>query len=492
MENTINNEQNIESDQQPTRPVLVTGGSTSTLIGVNDYREKKTTFDNKSSPNFSVVAEDDEATIHDFEIGPDDLISSHEDDLDYPDGGFKAWTVVLGSFIGLIADFGYSNAIGAIETEISSTILKDTSSSTISWIFAIFMLFMYAGNILCGSFFDKHGSRLPMIAGTILMCGSIFITGNCTKVWHFILGFGVIGGIGSSLCMTPLIGVIGHWFLVNRATAIGIATTGGSVGGIIIPIMLRSLFPKVGFAWGMRILGFLCLACLVTSTLMIKERHKNTQAEASGSIKQYFKDLMDIKALADLKFLSVIGGLFMNELSLMTTLTYLSSYATAKGYPKANGMLLITIYNASGIPLRWLCGFLADKFGNFNLMAVTSLAVALLNFVLWYPFGSSITVLYLFAACYGFFSASVLTLNPVCCAQVSDIREFGKRYSTMYFFVAFGNLFGLPIGGAIIGKGDASHFDNLVIYIACLSTVGTVIWFYGRYAVGGLSLSKKV
>lgn len=64
------------------------------------------------------------------------------------------------------------------------------------------------------------------------------------------LSFGVLGGIGTALIFTPAVSSIGHFFLVKRANATGIAATGGSVGGVIFPLMLQRLFPQIGFAWG--------------------------------------------------------------------------------------------------------------------------------------------------------------------------------------------------------------------------------------------------
>lgn len=57
--------------------------------------------------------------------------------------------------------------------------------------------------------------------------------------------FGVLGGVGTSLIFTPAVSAIGHWFYVKRANATGIAAAGGSVGGIIFPLMLQQLFPQV-------------------------------------------------------------------------------------------------------------------------------------------------------------------------------------------------------------------------------------------------------
>jgi nitrate/nitrite transporter NarK len=59
--------------------------------------------------------------------------------------------------------------------------------------------------------------------------------------------------------------------MLKRGYATGIACTGGSVGGVIFPLMLEALFPK-GWAWATRIQGFVFLALLALATLLIRGR----------------------------------------------------------------------------------------------------------------------------------------------------------------------------------------------------------------------------
>lgn len=73
---------------------------------------------------------------------------------------------------------------------------------------------------------------------------------------------GIMTGLGGGLFFTPSLGVMGTYFSSKRALAIGIATTGNSVGGMIYPVLVQQLLPKLGFAWTARVLGFLNLGLL--------------------------------------------------------------------------------------------------------------------------------------------------------------------------------------------------------------------------------------
>ena len=86
------------------------------------------------------------------------------------------------------------------------------------------------------------------------------------------LSYGVLGGLGTALIFTPAVSAIGHWFMVKRANATGIAAAGGSVGGVIFPLMLQKLFISLGWGWALRIQGFLFLILLIFANLLIRSR----------------------------------------------------------------------------------------------------------------------------------------------------------------------------------------------------------------------------
>ena len=55
---------------------------------------------------------------------------------------------------------------------------------------------------------------------------------------------------------------------------IGISYTGGGLGGVIYPLMCRSLFSKIGYGWTMRIGAFISLFCCGIGWLLVSDRHE--------------------------------------------------------------------------------------------------------------------------------------------------------------------------------------------------------------------------
>ncbi|EGW30842.1 uncharacterized protein SPAPADRAFT_62710, partial [Spathaspora passalidarum NRRL Y-27907] len=425
--------------------------------------------------------------------------SIHEEQDSFPDGGFRAYSVVFGSFLGLVANFGTLNSMGVIQTYVATHQLTDVPTSTVSWIFSIYLALSFANCVIVGPFFDVKGATWPLIVGTIMMFGGFMAVANATTVWQFILSLSICVGIGNSLNITPLIGVLSHWFNLKRGSAIGMATMGGSIGGIIVPIMLKSLYPKFGFVWSTRILGFFCLGCMIFSIFLCRERVTRTletrEDQRHGKFKTMLgevKEFFDFKALLDPTYAFCIAGTFAVEISLLSMLTYLASYAIAQGMDESKSYVLITIFNATGVLGRLVPGYLSDKLGYYNIMIIMLFGFTLSMFVIWLPFGHIVSALYVFASVSGFFSSSILSLTPVCLSTITPVRKFGSRYGLLYLFVSTGNLFGIPISGAIIGEGSKHQYNMFALFCCLFGILGTIGWITSRYYIVGMKLNVKV
>lgn len=104
-----------------TETVTETGISTA----INNNNQRSNNRNNNNDNNNNNYEEESEEEDEDY------------DDSEYPEGGWEAWKVVLGSFFGLLAVFGLLNSLGAIQAYISLHQLSFKSESQVSWIFSV-------------------------------------------------------------------------------------------------------------------------------------------------------------------------------------------------------------------------------------------------------------------------------------------------------------------------------------------------------------------
>lgn len=108
----------------------------------------------------------------------------------------------------------------------------------------------------------------------LLYVTSLMLTSLCDEYYQFMLCQGVLGGIMNGLVYAPEVSVIGQYFHRRRALAMGIASSGSSLGGVIFPIMLTRLLyhTSVGFGWSVRIVGFMVLGLALVASFTIVPR----------------------------------------------------------------------------------------------------------------------------------------------------------------------------------------------------------------------------
>lgn len=73
-----------------------------------------------------------------------------EDTSTYPDGGWRAWGVVLGAWCAMMPCYGLLNSTGVLQTWLENHQLKSYSPSTIGWIFSLYNFFFYLGSAQVG------------------------------------------------------------------------------------------------------------------------------------------------------------------------------------------------------------------------------------------------------------------------------------------------------------------------------------------------------
>lgn len=418
--------------------------------------------------------------------------------LQYPEGGLKAWMTVLGGFIGLLCAFGLINTMGAIESYVASHVLQGTNEVALSMVFSIFIFLIMAVMMVSGVLFDRYGYKELCISGTLLTCGGVFATGSCTQLYQFFLAFSVCAGIGVGLLTTPLITAAGHYFNERRGLAMSLLMPGASLGGVVWPLLCRSLFVKVGFPWTMRVLGFIFMGMLSTAYLLLSDRHEeilalkeSNEEKTSTSFASQLSSFVDVSVFKDVTFLWICVTICMLEFSLIIVTTYIPSYALAKGFSQSQSLLALTITNASGTVGRLVPAVLSDHYGPFNMGTLMAATMLVSIFIIWLPFGAQWGGLLAFCVVFGFAMAGTLSITPLCTAAVSEPKDFGRRYGTAYFFVSFINLIALPVGMGL--TKTKMGYNAMVIFAGCTSAISTLAFVVSRYRVsGGLKLKVKV
>lgn len=187
-----------------------------------------------------------------------------------PDGGFTAWLQCFLCWLVVLNTWGFVLSFGAFQTYYTSALNMDPS--TVSWIGSVQAWLMFFLGAFSGRALDAGLYRPTIVIGILFQLIGIFTMSLSTKYWQLFITQGLLIGIGGGIFFCPVIGLLSTYFSKHRGLAMGLATTGNSTGGIIFPVIVQQLLPKIGFAWTVRVLGFVNLVSLVLVIAFTKPR----------------------------------------------------------------------------------------------------------------------------------------------------------------------------------------------------------------------------
>jgi MFS family permease len=98
------------------------------------------------------------------------------------------------------------------------------------------------------------------------------MTSLCTEYWQLFLAQGICGGLGAGISYTPVLACVSTYFTRKKALAISVTTCGSVTGGVVFPVIARQLLDKIGFAWTVRVMGFVMLFNSVLIVILAKAR----------------------------------------------------------------------------------------------------------------------------------------------------------------------------------------------------------------------------
>ncbi|KAJ3847906.1 major facilitator superfamily domain-containing protein [Lentinula lateritia] len=423
----------------------------------------------------------DVTKIEEVELGGNDIQDISRDSYAPIDGGWDAWSTVFGTTLVSFGTFGFVNAFGAFSDYYNEQYLTNYSATLISMIGAVQVFILYLCECLrtAGAVFDSIGPRYLVPASGVVVVFSLFML-SLTKPEHIYQQFlsqSVLFSLGATFSFFPSMGLMAHWFKSKIPYAIGCLASGASVGGIVIPIMISKLIPRIGFGWTIRILAFITLACFAGGTMTIKQRRPSKPFPKSVSA------LFDFTAFKDPCYLFLVSGCWFTVFAVFNPFFYVDlSAEVANPNSNVNGYYL-SILCAASIFGRVSPGLIAGKVGSAMVHFVRAgkpdcvrsiIRDVLRTFLLGNACNSALSRLHLYRR------FSNVSCFQSCVAEISPIERVGARIGGTYAFMASATLAGTPISGLFIKEQTRNHFDKLILFSGIMSLVGTALLLVSR------------
>ncbi|EXJ59622.1 hypothetical protein A1O7_03768 [Cladophialophora yegresii CBS 114405] len=393
---------------------------------------------------------------------------------------------LIGSALATFCTVGFLNAFGVFIEYYQSHLLTDKSSFDLSWIgsFSTFVFFLTAAP--AGLLVDRCGPTILLIVGGTVTVLSMFMISLCREYYQFFLAQGFLLGVGQAFLACPVFAMVSGHFNKNRGLATGFTIAGSSLGGVVWPIMVNQLLNKkaVSFGWTIRIVAFTMLPLVVITCATVRPpaaKKPEEEEAATSCTTDRPKKKTDLSIVKNRVFQTFCAGIGLFYLGMFSPFFFTTSYAVSIGFSTSFAFYLVSILNAASLFGRISAGWLADRYGHFNLCSISALLSAAVAFC--WTAATNTAGIVIWALAYGFCSGSILALQVSCGTKLATPETYGTAVGMIMAIVSLTGLFGSPISGELIKYG----YLALSMYVGAVTALGGALICLARF-----QLSQKL
>lgn len=367
---------------------------------------------------------------------------------------YYGWVIVASLFVMLtftsgLGFYNHSVMLNALVLERGFPI--GVASSAVS----IFFLSSGVAGLWFASLLEKYDVRISIVIGGLLAGIGLMLIGKVSEIWQLYVVYALfgIGFCGSGLL--PAITLITRWFQRSRAFALSIASTGLSIGGVIITPFSAVIIAHNGIEEACLWFGLaFLLGVIPLSLITLRSNPGDLGLEIDGAKKDTSEQAVKTppiidgvsfaKALRDRYFWGVSFAYLFIMLAQAGAISHQYGVITER-VDQNNATLALTI-----LPLFSILGRLAGGyFMNRLSIRVFTICMMLIQCVAMSALALSHNeVLFLASlAVFGITVGNLLMLQPLILAEAFGLLSYSRIFSVSNLLTTCG----LALGPALLG-----------------------------------------
>jgi MFS family permease len=180
---------------------------------------------------------------------------------------FPGWRVVGAAFMCLFTTAGLGFYGLAVYLPVLSR-EQGWSVSSISRAVTVFFVVGGVAGVVVARLLARHDVRVVVMGGALVGAVALALLGRVADEWHVFVVY-ILLSIGHTAAgLVPVTTVVTRWFHVRRSVALSVASTGLSVGGMVLTPTVKWLLDDRGLAAGAPWLAAMWLVGIVPATLL--------------------------------------------------------------------------------------------------------------------------------------------------------------------------------------------------------------------------------
>ncbi|XP_008319778.1 monocarboxylate transporter 9 [Cynoglossus semilaevis] len=181
------------------------------------------------------------------------------------DGGW-GWAIVVASFMAQFLAYGSPQSVGVLYPEWLHT-FKEGKGMT-AWVGSLVAGVGLIASPICSACVDNFGARPVTIFSGVMVAGGFILSAFAPNVQFLIFSYGIVVGLGCTLVYAATLTITCQYFDKRRGLALGVVTTGTSVGAFIYASAQNELIALYGLDGCLLIVGAVALNLMACAGFM--------------------------------------------------------------------------------------------------------------------------------------------------------------------------------------------------------------------------------
>ena len=372
---------------------------------------------------------------------------------------YYGWLIVAASFSITVIGGGINSSLGVFALPMSDEF--GWSRALISSAVAIGILCSGLSQAFCGYLHDLIGGRKLIIVGILLVGIATILLSMTFNYLYFLILFGIVRStLMSSISITTIAVLVAKWFKKKRTTAMSIAASGGSVGGLLLVPFSTYLIIVLDWRITWFILGLVILILVLPTAYLILRSEpsdigllpdgEDMWDNQSGTNGLYVEDGPLVvsswkDAFNSYPMWQLLSGYFVCGFTTLIMSFHFVPYAIEEGFSPSTAAMafgLLSIMNTIGV---LMVGPVADKLGNKNLLGLVYFARGIGYILLLFLPGQY--GLWAFAIVGGASWIASVPLTSTLTTNIYGLRKAGTLTGLVFMSHQIGGSFGIQFGG---------------------------------------------
>jgi MFS family permease len=339
------------------------------------------------------------------------------------------------------------------------------------------------GGVIMGQVLDRYGYIVPAVVGTICVSAGAILASQIDSAWQLYMIYLFFFGLsGQGSLAAPALANVARWYDKRRGLAVGIASSGQALAGIVWPPVMGAVLLAIGwrdmFFW-YGVFAFCAMVPLCFAVRFKPPPYKPPPLAGAGAAGTPGPRRAPLSTAAIQSTLCC--GMIGCCTAMALPLGHLVALVTDIGHPLSDAVEVLSIMLlAAFISRAAILGPLSDRLGGLRAMMIFSLVQA--SMLAMFTMVTDLWALYAVAVAMGFGYGGLFPVYAVAVRDHLPITEAGKRTGVIFMFGAVAMGFGGWMGGYLFDLtgsytlpfliGVAFNIGNLIIIGALIMRIG--------------------